>query len=759
MANRFSLARSPAARTWRWCKRNPLAASLLAAFVLAVVVGFTSVTALWMRAVDETQQAILARDEKQRQAVDLALQRGLDLCEQGKVDSGMLWLARSLEITPLESVERVVRVNLALWRYNMLPLEQFLPHHGRVTSAVFSSDGNRVLTGTADGAARIWDVQTGKVVGKPMNHESWIRAVAFSPDDKLILTGCDDKTAQLWDAVTCVPVGEPILHEDVVAAVCFSPDGETVLTGSEDGTARFWDTKTRKPIGQPMTHGDRIASVAFSPNGEMVLTGSTDKTARLWKAKTGEPVSKPLMHDDAVWAVAFSPDGSRFATGGDFGVFHIWNSATQERLPAIEGYFDHIRTLSFSPNCSCIAVGSADLVQVSDAETGRIIHEISVHNGSITAAEFSGDGKKLLTASTDSTVGVWSAADIDLSRDVLAHDQPVWSVVFSADGSQILTGCMRGIRLWDVAARKIIQDLPLAGTGSADFAPDGLRAVVSERGSTVSEASTVYLCEVPTLRPIGQPMEHDRSVSAVAFRYDGSQVLTASYDKTVKLWDGQTGEHITTLHHPAAVRSATFDAVGSRILTGSVDKTARLWNARTGQPIGEPLWHQGMVIAVAFSGDGELFATGTSDGLCQIWDSHSHQPVGRPLAHEGRINAVAFSPDRDYIVTGIRGGIVRLWDVATGKRIALPRRHERPVFGVAFSPDGKRIVSGSGDGTARLWDAPPPPVEGDVKRIVLWTQVITGLELDQGGTVHVLDRATWSERRQQLQALGGPPIP
>ena len=101
--------------------------------------------------------------------------------------------------------------------------------------------------------------------------------------------------------------------------------------------------------------------------------------------------------------------------------------------------------------------------------------------------------------------------------------------------------------------------------------------------------------------------------------------------------------------------------------------------------------------------------------------------------------------------------IVRFWDVATGKRIALPRRHERSVSAAPFSPDGKSVVSGSRDGTARLWDGPPPPVKGDMKRIVVWTQVITGLELDEAGTVHVLDRATWSERRKQLQALGGAP--
>jgi WD40 repeat protein len=492
--------------------------------------------------------------------------------------------------------------------------------------------------------------------------------------------------------------------------------------------------------------------VAFSPDGELVLTGSADKTARLWNARTGKPVCDPLLHEDAVWAVAFSPDGSRFATGGDFGVAYIWGCTTQERLSEFEDYYDRILALRFSPSGSQIAVGSTDLASVCDVQTGREIYEISVHNGDVIAVAFSRDGKTLMTASADGAVGIWTANAVDARLDLFEHDHAVWSVAFSPNGSRILTGGVGGIRLWDVVSRDFLSGVSVARTtGGVDFSPDGLNAVVAE-------GQTVRLREIPTLTPVGQPMEHDGWVSAVAFSPDGSQVLSASFDKTVKLWDGETGKSIAALPHPDGVRAAAFDADGSRILTGSLDNTAQLWDAQTGQPMAQPLLHRGMVTAVAFSRDGALVATGSADGGIQIWDSQTLEPVGRPLAHDERVNAIAFSRDGTYVATGTTQGVLRCWDWATGKAIPLPRRHERSVYDVAFSPDGGRIVSGSWDGTARLWDAPPAPVEGDVEQIVLWIQVITGLELDQGGTIHVLDRETWRERRRQLKALGGPPI-
>jgi WD40 repeat protein len=77
---------------------------------------------------------------------------------------------------------------------------------------------------------------------------------------------------------------------------------------------------------------------------------------------------------------------------------------------------------------------------------------------------------------------------------------------------------------------------------------------------------------------------------------------------------------------------------------------------------------------------------------------------------------------------------------------------------VAYSPDGKTILTGSRDKTARLW-TPPAPVEGEVERMALWTQVMTGLELDADGVARVLDAPTWQRRRQRLQELGGSPSP
>jgi WD domain, G-beta repeat len=155
-------------------------------------------------------------------------------------------------------------------------------HTGIVGAVAFSSDGTRVLTGSFDNTARLWDAATGKAVAALAGHTASVGAVAFSPDGTRVLTGSGDHTARLWDAATGKAVATLAGHTGTVGAVAFSPDGTRVLTGSWDNTARLWDAATGKAVATLAGHTGIVGAVAFSPDGTRVLTGSWDHTARLW---------------------------------------------------------------------------------------------------------------------------------------------------------------------------------------------------------------------------------------------------------------------------------------------------------------------------------------------------------------------------------------------------------------------------------------------------------------------------------------------
>ncbi|KAG9091010.1 POC1 centriolar protein A, partial [Ceratobasidium sp. 370] len=124
-----------------------------------------------------------------------------------------------------------------------------------VNSVAFSPDSHRIVSGSSDNAVRVWDADTGALIGESLtDHSHLVTSVAFSPDGHRTVSGSDDKTVRVWDADTGAPIGEPFTgHSHSVTSVAFSPDSHRIVSGSDDQTVRLWDADTGAPIGEPLT--------------------------------------------------------------------------------------------------------------------------------------------------------------------------------------------------------------------------------------------------------------------------------------------------------------------------------------------------------------------------------------------------------------------------------------------------------------------------------------------------------------------------
>lgn len=194
-------------------------------------------------------------------------------------------------------------------------------------SASFSPDGRYVVTGSIDGHGRIWEVVSGRLIGKPLRHDNWVRAVAFAPDNKRVLTGSHDLSARLWDIETGNPLTPALRHSAGIVAVAISPDGKKGLTGSSDRTARLWNLDTGEPIGPPMKHAGDVFAVTFSDDSQWALTGAANGSegeSRLWDAVTATPIGPPARHERGVASVRFDDDGRSFLTLSEEGAARRW---------------------------------------------------------------------------------------------------------------------------------------------------------------------------------------------------------------------------------------------------------------------------------------------------------------------------------------------------------------------------------------------------------------------------------------------------
>jgi WD40 repeat protein len=191
-------------------------------------------------------------------------------------------------------------------------------------------------------------------------------------------------------------------------------------------------------------------------------------------------------------------------------------------------------------------------------------------------------------------------------------------------------------------------------------------------------------------------------------------VLSASEDKTLRLWELATRQTLLTLKgHTGDVNSVAFSPDGKRALSGSDDWTLRLWDLATGETMKTLTGHAKEVRAVAFSPDGKRALSGSLDGTLRVWDLTTGQTLLTRAAEASW--SVAFSLDGDRALLGNYDGTVRLWDLNTGQIVKILAAStigrpeaavNRAVMSVAFSPDGKRALSGDFDGTVRLWGDP-----------------------------------------------------
>jgi len=347
------------------------------------------------------------------------------------------------------------------------PLAESFKTHGY---AEFSPDGKRLITASrvsSELATQVWDVQNGQPLAEPFPDSGSVKSAHFSPDGTRIVTTSSGVAARVWDAQTGLPLTDPLKHGLTVTSAQFSPDGKRIVTASMDRTARVWDAANGQPLTEPMIHSNMVCVAQFSPDGTRIVTGCRNGTARVWDAVTGQPVTKPLKRRGAamnssaptmsiVYSAQFSPDGKRILTASGDDMACVWDAQSGQLLA---GPFEHNGgampspvSARFSPDGKRILTASAEAAQVWDAVSGQPITEPLKHSNLITAAEFSPDGRWVVTGSSDHTARVWDAQSGQPLTEPLPHGDIVNSVQFTPDGRQILTTSDDGTaRVWDLA--------------------------------------------------------------------------------------------------------------------------------------------------------------------------------------------------------------------------------------------------------------------------------------------------------------------
>ncbi|VTU01420.1 (myosin heavy-chain) kinase : WD40 repeat-containing protein OS=Haliscomenobacter hydrossis (strain ATCC 27775 / DSM 1100 / LMG 10767 / O) GN=Halhy_6675 PE=4 SV=1: WD40: WD40: WD40 [Gemmataceae bacterium] len=279
-----------------------------------------------------------------------------------------------------------------------------------------------------------------------------ISSIAFTPDGSKVVTGSTDGTARVWDAKT----GKELLKFDSghfsIAMAAVTPDGQRVAVAQRDaaknaGTVRVWDLKSGKQALSIDADVQKVFNVAYSPDGAKLATAGTNGgvfkdggRAVIWDA-TGKELVVLKGHDGVVLSVEFSSDGTRLLTLDESSYVRVWDVKSGEQLLKYRppSWYNH--SCAFSPDGAHFVAGGMKDVQVVDAKTGDVVQTFKGHARPVSYVAFSPCGTRLVTSCWDGVGRVW---DVKTGKELFVLAAPanhnLRPLAFTPDGTRIAAG-------------------------------------------------------------------------------------------------------------------------------------------------------------------------------------------------------------------------------------------------------------------------------------------------------------------------------
>lgn len=568
-------------------------------------------------------------------------------------------------------------------------------------SITFSSDSQMVAFSGIDKIVRIWNIKTHSL-REFKGHTTLVSSVSISPNNKMLASTSINSTnnpgeVKLWNIANgqLIKTFQAYDGSRGHSVVSFSPDGKTIATGGWDnppwqGKIKLWDIQGNLRQTFAVNTGV-LRSLQFSHDGQKIIcAGDTSKVLLLDVASGG--ILTEIISNSGHWTMGakLSGDAQVIASISADGSVKLWNI------------------------------------------DGSLIKELHKHNDTIYGLNFSPDGKTLATSSADKTVKLHKIENDFLKSIELQNNSSQYGIAFSPKGEIFASSSWNpSIREWEVRLwtkdGKLLKTFPDKSDQDRShhygdiiknirFSPDGKLIGTASWDGTVK----IWTVDGKLLRNF---TEHKRPVNGLAFSPDSKAIALGGYgdengNNLWMLWD-INGKARTILGHSDQIYRLAFSPNGKIVATASWDRSIKLWNAVDGKLIrtldGK---HNSWILGLNFSPDGKMLVSSSQDKTAKIWSVEGNL-LYTLIDHKGDVNDVVFSPNGKIIASASSDQTIKLWNT-DGMLLRTLRGHNGAVYGVSFSPDGKRLVSASWDGSIKIWNPEILDFNGLLKRGCSW---------------------------------------
>ena len=479
-------------------------------------------------------------------------------------------------------------------------------------------------------------------------------------------------------------------------SLAVSPDGRLALTGGWDGLGRVWDLASGRILATMPGHKGPIQRAAFAPDGTEAVDVSLDTTGKVWDVATGDSLTT-FRGQDPMFCTAITPDGLRAVSGDQKGRIQVWDMGLDRTYfrEARRSMLERMRTLPepdrsdrrsleilvdfmhgsqrhFGPAAAAMTgdgvhlatAGWVDhLVRTWDLKTGKLDHAFGQGRDQMSFVAISPEAGRALTASDDMTLRLWDvagekvlaergrAAASAAPRDKGGPDLMTWmkdmttgprflALEFTPDGRQALSVDTErpGIRVWDGYSLDDAGAIPVQGAGPGlKFLRSGAILVVPALNGLVHVVDVPARSVLRTLRGFSSGILRPGHQGALDVAPDGRRAACGWQDRTVRIWDVETGDEAATLEGQSRrdpVVSVSISPDGELVAASfgnwaasSVGETEiGVWSLASGRRIVERRFATTRVV-LAWTNGPRYLVTGGPDEMLRVWDPDRSEPV------------------------------------------------------------------------------------------------------------------------------------
>jgi WD40 repeat protein len=468
-------------------------------------------------------------------------------------------------------------------------------------------------------------------------------------------------------------------------------------------------------------HTRAVFGCVVSPDGKWIVSASHDCTLKVWDAATGTEHLTLTGHTQSVNGCAVSPDGCFIVSASSDKTLKVWDMATGAEQLTLTGHGGEVNDCAVSPDGRWIVSASDDqTLKIWDMVTGAEQLTLTGHTDSVNDCVMSPDGKWIVSASHDCTLKVWDAVTGTERQTLSGHRNRIFGCAVSPDGRWIVSASLdQTLKIWDMVdgTEQLTLSDPTSDIWSHWQSHPISDCAVSPDGSFIVSASDDQTLKVWDMFTRTKQLTISNSVGEItrcAMSPDGRFCVSVANDRTIKVWDMATGTEQLTISDSTdnSWRSLEFIRIcdcavspdGRRIVSTAGHQTLKVWDATTGAKCLTLSGHMREVYGCAVSPDGGFIVSASGDQTLKVWDAATGAERLTLSGHTREVIGCTVSPDSRFIVSASGDQTLKVWDAATGVEQLILVGHTNSVNGCAVSPDSRFIVSASSDKTLKVWD-------------------------------------------------------